>query len=103
MYLHPDGIARRIRWAVGDVGAPDWAQVLDRLCELDAQLQPSGRRKRALLRRLNRAALVDGLRAMAPALQEVAERGETWGLAPEVLRHLRPGILAQAQRLAALV
>lgn len=103
MYLHPDGIARRIRWAVGDAGAPDWARVLDRLCELDAQQQPSGRRKRAPVRRLNRAALVDGLRAMAPALQDVAEQGEAWGLAPEVLRHLRPGILAQVQRLAALV
>lgn len=103
MYLHPDGIARRIRWAVGDAGAPDWARVLDRLCELDAQRQPSGRRKRAPGRRLNRVALVDGLRAMTPALQEVAEWGETWGLAPEVLRYVRPGILDQAQRLASLV
>ncbi len=33
MWLHPDGIARRIRWAADDAGSPDWASVLAQACE----------------------------------------------------------------------
>ena len=51
---------------------------------------------------MHRDALVTGLRNMVPALQEIALNGETLGLDPEVLQHLRLGILGQAQRLAAL-
>lgn len=104
MYLHPDGIARRIRWAVGDASAPDWARVLDRLCELDVQTQPQTprQRKRTPARRLDRAVLADGLRAMQPALHEIARQGEALGLVPEVLQYVRPLLLAQAERLAAL-
>ena len=29
MYLHPDGIARRIRWRDEQGGRPDWGRVLD--------------------------------------------------------------------------
>jgi serine/threonine-protein kinase HipA len=32
MWLHPDGIARRIRWQADDAGAPDWASVIDQAC-----------------------------------------------------------------------
>ncbi|MHA4868491.1 HipA domain-containing protein [Duganella sp. PWIR1] len=28
MFMHPDGIARRIRWEHGDAGAPQWASVI---------------------------------------------------------------------------
>jgi serine/threonine-protein kinase HipA len=32
MWLHPDGIARRIRWQADDAGAPDWASVINQAC-----------------------------------------------------------------------
>lgn len=100
MYLHPDGIARRIRWEGNDSGQPDWAKVLDRVCELGAQAQ-QGRRKKGP-NPVQRAPLVQGLRAMAPELERLATDGETLGLEPEVLNHLRPGILRLARELAAL-
>ena len=33
MWLHPDGIARRIRWQADDGGAPDWASVITQACD----------------------------------------------------------------------
>lgn len=103
MYLHPDGIARRIRWEGNDDGKPDWSRVLDRVCDLAAHAQHKirGRRKIGppLLRR---EALVAGLRAMAPALRQVAEQGQAMGIEPEVLIHLRPHILARANELTHL-
>ena len=100
MYLHPDGIARRIRWEGNDGGQPDWGRVLDRVCELAVQVHKQHRKKGPA--DLQRAALVDGLQAMVPALEQIARTGETMGLDADVLAHLRPGILARAQELAAL-
>ena len=51
---------------------------------------------------LQRAALVEGLRAMVPALQRIAVEGEAMGMEAEVLKHLRPGLTARAQELTAL-
>lgn len=100
MYLHPDGIARRIRWDGNDGGRPDWSRVLDSVCESARQL-PRARRKNgpALLQR---AALVQGLQAMVPALRRIAAEGEALGIEADVLHHLRPSLLARAQELAAL-
>jgi serine/threonine-protein kinase HipA len=33
MWLHPDGIARRIRWEADDGGSPNWASAIDQACE----------------------------------------------------------------------
>lgn len=33
MWLHPDGIARRIRWQSDDGGSPNWASIIDQACE----------------------------------------------------------------------
>lgn len=99
MYLHPDGIARRIRWEGNDAGRPDWARVLDRVCELGVQVQKARRKKGT---DLQRALLVEGLKAMVPALERTATDGQVLGLEADVLNHLRPGILAQARQLAAL-
>lgn len=101
MYLHPDGIARRIRWTDNDGGQPDWGRVLDRMCELGAQVQRERRHRGPDL--VQRATLRDGLRAMAPVLQRIAQDGQALGLEPAVLNHLRPGILARAAELATLV
>jgi serine/threonine-protein kinase HipA len=98
MYLHPDGIARRIRWDNNDAGQPDWARVLDRVCDLATQIKKP-RRKAALIMR---DALVEGLKSMVPALERIADEGTAMGMDTDVLTHLRPGILAQAKQLAAL-
>ena len=100
MYLHPDGIARRIRWEGNDGGQPNWGRVLDCVCELAAQVHKQHRKKGHTP--LQRAALVEGLKAMVPALKHIADKGETMGLDADVLAHLRPGILERAQELAAL-
>jgi serine/threonine-protein kinase HipA len=86
MYLHPDGIARRIRWEGNDAGSPDWPRVLDALCAPNVARQP----------------LVQGLQAMVPALEDIAANGVALGLAAAVHQHLRPGIEQLAKALAAL-
>lgn len=101
MVLHPDGIARRIRWQDNDGGQPDWRRVLDRVGELSQQVQKERRKKGA--GPVQRAPLVEGLKAMAPALERIAVQGEAMGVEPALLNLLRPGILARAQELATLV
>lgn len=100
MYLHPDGIARRIRWDGNDGGQPDWSRVLDTVCKIAAQVQRERRKKGPPL--VQRAALVEGLKAMVPALERIAAEGQALGMDAEVLNHLRPSLLARAQELAAL-
>ena len=87
MYMHPDGIARRIRWEGNDAGAPDWGRVLDTVA------QDCG---------LDRPTLAQGLREMAPKLQAVLDQGLTMGMEPDVLTFLAPGISRQAAALASL-
>lgn len=87
MYLHPDGIARRMRWAVGDGGAPDWSRVLDVVCASGAVARPF---------------LVAGLQAMAPRLREIAAAGTDFGLEADVLAFVKPYLLAQAAALEQL-
>jgi serine/threonine-protein kinase HipA len=98
MYLHPDGIARRIRWAGNDDGRPDWRRVLDVVVEL-ADRRP---RKLRDTRPVVREQLVDGLREMEPGLRYVADQGQSLGLEPDVLDQLRPHLLARADELAKL-
>ncbi|KUZ65884.1 phosphatidylinositol kinase [Burkholderia ubonensis] len=96
MYLHPDGIARRMRWQANDGGRPDWARVLDAVVRA-SEPQP-GETHRAL----DRAALAARLRDMAPRLRDVADRGTDFGLEPDVHAHLRPGIARLADEMARL-
>lgn len=87
MFLHPDGIGRRMRWADGDAGSPDWSRVLDAVCRDPV---------------LDRAALCDGLRQMAPALASIAREGVALGLSSAVHALLRPGIESLARQLDGL-
>ena len=87
MYLHPDGIARRTRWEADEGGRPDWRVIADtvsRDCEL------------------NRAALVDGMRRMAPRLEAVARDAAKWRLEPDVHAFVAPHVTAQAKALRKL-
>ena len=92
MYLHPDGIARRIRWEGNDHGQPDWQRVLDAVCSSD--VDPQGH--------LQREALAQGLAAMAPKLAHIAQQGTALGLEAEVHLHLQRGLNDMAERLQAL-
>jgi serine/threonine-protein kinase HipA len=47
--------------------------------------------------------LVEGLKAMVPALERIAALGDAMGLEPEVFNHLRQYVSARAQELTALV
>jgi serine/threonine-protein kinase HipA len=101
MYLHPDGIARRIRWDDNDDGRPDWHRVVARVCELGAQVQAErGKKKGPAL--IAREPLVAGIKAMEPALRAIAMEGEALGLETDVVSQLRPHILARADELATL-
>lgn len=106
MYMHPDGIARRIRWESNDDGAPDWGRVVDAVCLPPPETAPAPRAARkprsTAQPRIDRAALVHSLREMASALMHVLAKGEALGIEPEVLQHLAPGIEAQARQLERL-
>ncbi|WP_353506575.1 MULTISPECIES: HipA domain-containing protein [unclassified Variovorax] len=96
MYLHPDGIARRSRWDGNDDGRPDWTRVLDSVCA--GAMPQNGDRHEAL----DRQSLANGLRAMAPMLWEIAQRGEAMGMEADVHAHLRKSIEDQARQLEAV-
>ncbi|KML58174.1 phosphatidylinositol kinase [Burkholderia cepacia] len=96
MYLHPDGIARRIRWQDNDGGSPDWTRVLDTVVRA-SEPQPGETH-----RTLDRGALAARLRDMAPCLRKLADHGADFGLEPDVHAHLRPGIARLAGEMAAL-
>lgn len=87
MYLHPDGIARRIRWEAGERPSPDWSVILDNLCAaLSLQREP----------------LVAGLKAMIEPLEEVMREGKAFGLEPAVDQYVIPSIESQVRALEAL-
>jgi len=94
MYLHPDGIARRIRWQDNDGVKINWSKVLDTVCEP----LPDVKRER----RLNREGLVSGLRAMAPVLHDIACDGTAMGMEPDVHQHLKLGIENLAREMEAV-
>jgi serine/threonine-protein kinase HipA len=106
MYLHPDGIARRIRWEDNDDGQPDWKRVVDRVCALaDEAVAQQSRGKRRKLQAgsgLRRDVLIQGLKAMAPALRRIALQGTELGLDASVHAHLLAGIERQARQLEVL-
>lgn len=87
MVLHPDGIARRMRWEGNDGGAPDWTRVLDTVCAQSS---------------LARAPLVAGLKALLPRLRKIAKDSQAFGLEADVAVFTAPAIAAQVRALAAL-
>jgi serine/threonine-protein kinase HipA len=92
MYLHPDGIARRIRWQDNDHSRPDWARVLDSVCS--PAVDPH--------QRLNRRLLAQGLAALAGPLAQIAQDGTALGLETDVHAYLQRGLHDMAERMAAL-
>lgn len=106
MYLHPEGIARRLRWQAGDGVLLSWQRVLDGTHELVCQLAtdrkvPLGRRR--LLEAIDRTQLCEGLRSMLPALADIADNGPHLGLELPVHQFLLPSLREQMSQLDALV
>ena len=100
MYLHPDGIARRIRWDGNDGSQPDWEQVLNCVCALADEVQQLESRIGPAL--LNRHFLRNSLKEIAPRLRDIAANGVAMGLEPEIHAHLKLGIEARAHELEKL-
>lgn len=74
MWLHPDGIARRIRWQADDGGAPDWASVIDQACDA-AQV--------------DHAMVKKGVHLMAAPLAIVFDEARALGIDEQFLAPLR--------------
>src|SRR5450830_1056909 len=77
MWLHPDGIARRMRWLSDDGGAPRWASAIEQASEaaqLDSRLLRAGVRTMAA----PLAALFDRARALGIEEQYLVPLARTW-------------------------
>ncbi|EMN5130864.1 type II toxin-antitoxin system HipA family toxin [Burkholderia contaminans] len=96
MYLHPDGIARRIRWEGNDGGQPDWGRVLDTVVRTS---EPQAGEAHVAL---DRDALRARVSAMSPSLREIADHGVDLGLEHDVHAFLKPGLERLARELDAL-
>jgi serine/threonine-protein kinase HipA len=96
MYLHPDGIARRIRWLVDgtpDNSAPDW-QAVAHLCA--AAAAPYTKLAQPTVAKHLRSAL----HAMALAVADLPYAMRDWGVEATVVEHLHAGTQRHAERLA---
>jgi len=87
MYLHPDMIARRMRWERDDNGSPDWASVVAQICPDDDDVATA----------LWRAMSDFGERL--EGLPEVLSRA---GVEPAIVDHLELKIRSHRLRLAGL-
>ncbi|MBC3807258.1 HipA domain-containing protein [Undibacterium seohonense] len=70
MYLHPDGIARRIRWQQDDGGSPKWASVIRQACDATA---------------LDFNAVKNGVQIMAEPLATLVEDALSLGIEEEFI------------------
>lgn len=84
MYLHPDGIARRMRWKGKEGVSVDWNGVLDEVSSKTG---------------LSRVTLAEGMRTLLPALRDVLNDGDGFGLEPDVHAFLAKSIRGQMQAL----
>jgi serine/threonine-protein kinase HipA len=101
MYMHPDGIARRIRWQLNgrpDTGAPDWSGVADLCAQLvcDSPRAQSAKLQANVVQKRLRAAL----HSMALAVADLPHAMRLLGVEAEVINHLRIGIESNAELLA---
>ncbi|CAM8626189.1 HipA Toxin module HipA, protein kinase of phosphatidylinositol 3/4-kinase superfamily [Burkholderiales bacterium] len=85
MLIHPDGLARRMRWNDEKQGKPDWRLVVEQLSPL---VDPRG--------------LKNALQLMAPRLEEVMRHGLEMGLSPDLMPLLTPSLKTQLTAFEAL-
>lgn len=87
MLLHPDGIARRMRWERDDGGAPLWKSVIEQCREATG---------------LALATLQDALREIADRVAELPAEARRVGMDPDLLARLAPGMNDTTRQLRAL-
>lgn len=87
MLLHPDGIARRMRWERDDGGDPRWHSVVVQCREATG---------------LELTAMPGALRDLAQRVSELPTHAKRVGLDPDLITRLKPGINDTAQQLRAL-
>lgn len=84
MFLHPEGIARRIRWEKDDGGSPVWGSAAE-------QAANAGK--------IDAKALRQRLAEFAPQIARLPERLEFHGIPPDIIERLFHGISATAAKL----
>lgn len=77
MWLHPDGIARQLRWEQQDGGQPDWAAAIRQAAEAADLPEPP---------------LRQALAAMAPALEQLPALMQSLAISPALVECLQPVI-----------
>ena len=87
MWLHPDGIARRMRWERDDGGSPQWASVIAQACEA-AQIDPGP--------------VKSAVREMALPLADLLDYGRSLGIESNFLDPLAATVAQVRAQLEAL-
>jgi serine/threonine-protein kinase HipA len=77
MWLHPDGIARRIRWEADDAGFPNWASAIAQACDA-AKVDPSQ--------------VIQRVRSMNPALATLLGDAQALGIDLQFLSPLEKSV-----------
>lgn len=77
MWLHPDGIARRIRWQADDRGSPDWASVIVQACDAA---------------KVDQAEVSAGIKNMLPPLRTLLADARALGIEQQLLEPLQKTI-----------
>jgi len=97
MVLHPDGVARCMRWQGNDGGAPNWMRVIESLCDADREIRGVNRKDA-----IDPHEMVRSLVALAPTLRVIAERAESMGIEPDLKAMIAPRIRLAVDSLEAL-
>jgi serine/threonine-protein kinase HipA len=87
MWLHPDGIARRIRWQADDGGAPKWGSVIDQACDAA---------------KVERAVVKNSVQDMARPLATLLADARALGIAEQFLTPLEKTVANIRSQLEAL-
>lgn len=87
MWLHPDGIARRMRWSADDGGAPQWASVIAQASEAA---------------HVDRAALTQAVKQMAGPLATLLNDARALGIEARFLAPLEKTVRNVGAQLEAL-
>ncbi|ADJ63603.1 type II toxin-antitoxin system HipA family toxin [Herbaspirillum seropedicae] len=87
MWLHPDGIARRMRWERDDGGSPQWASAIAQACEA-AQIDPGP--------------VKSAVREMALPLADLLDYGRSLGIESNFLDPLAATVAQVRAQLEAL-
>jgi serine/threonine-protein kinase HipA len=87
MWLHPDGIARRIRWQADDGGSPVWTSAVDQACSAA---------------KVDRATVAAGVQAIAAPLATLFADARALGIDEQFLTPLEKtleNVLSQLEKL----